>query len=109
MNLDVTSYGPRRSAKSQQGRKLERTISLVRPHDLLAELFIATREEKGCSSLTIRNYRLATDRFLSFEGIPPDIADLRPDHVILWLASLRKKGLSAPNRAWYQRHVFAFL
>lgn len=88
---------------------MDRTIPTNRPHDLLAELFLSTREEKGCSPLTLRNYRLAIQRFVASPHVPADASAITPDHVLLYMADLRRRGLSPANRAWHQRHVFAWL
>ena len=88
---------------------MNRTISSSRPHDLSFELFLSTREEKACSPLTLRNYRTAISLFLQHPAIPENLAELCPDHVLLWSGDMRKKGSSPANRAWHQRHVFAFL
>lgn len=85
---------------------MNRTTTVFRPHDLF-ELFIISREEKNCEKVTLRNYHTAIGHFLNH--CPDDLSTLEPSHLLLWLKALRMEGKGDANRAWYQRHVWAFL
>lgn len=87
---------------------MHHTIPTISPHDFLS-LFLVSREEKNCAPVTIRNYARAAGSFLASPAIPENLADIEPKHVLLWLSGLRTAGMSASNRAWHQRHAFAFL
>lgn len=85
-------------------------ISISRPpYALLVELFLAGREEANRAPATLRNYRMALARFAGSDAIPDDPSAITPDHLVLWLASLRRAGMPGASRAWHQRHVWPFL
>lgn len=85
---------------------MNHTISTFAPHDLF-ELFVISREEKNCEKVTLRNYHTAIGHFL--KHCPADLSRLEPAHLLLWLKALRMEGKTDANRAWYQRHVWAFV
>lgn len=85
----------------------DRTTENSRAHYLL-ELFIVSREEMNLEDVTIANYRREIGKFLAATGIS-DPVDLRDDHLLLWLAEMRKGGLAPSSRAHSQRTVWAWI
>lgn len=75
----------------------------------LLDLFLLKRENADCAAVTIADYRRAVRHFLLFDGTPPDPRDWRDEHIELWLSALRHADLKTGTRAWYQRHLFAFI
>lgn len=88
---------------------MEHTTYDFGAHYSHVELFLAYREEANCEPVTLRNYRIALSRFLASPRVPDDIAELSADHIVLYLAELRRAGLAPSTRAWHQRHILAFV
>ena len=86
----------------------DRTIRNTQPHDYL-DLYLAYKENEGKEDVTIRNYRRAVTSFIEATRTPEDVSELTSDHVVLWLADLRKTGIKDSTLAWYQRHCYPWL
>jgi site-specific recombinase XerD len=85
----------------------DRSIRNTRPIDAF-HIFIAAREAVGCAPATLSAYRRATASFLALHAETPS-PELDDDHITLWLAGLRRRGLADATLAWYQRHLYVFL
>lgn len=81
-----------------------------RPHySQLLDLFLATKEAEGKAPTTLRNYAESAARFLALPSLPGHVREWRSDHLVLWLASLRRQGLAPATIAHHQRHVYVWL
>lgn len=81
-----------------------------RPHySQLLDLFLATKEAEGKAPTTLRNYAESARYFLTTPSLPVNVREWRSDHLVLWLASLRRQGLAPATIAHHQRHVYVWL
>ncbi len=72
-------------------------------------LFLAAREAENCSPVTIRDYESVLERFERLPSTPAVPGELTEDHVVLYLAHLRRGGAAAGTIAYHQRHLYAWI
>ena len=88
-------------------------MSTVRRADLTLhdafDLFLALREARNCEPVTLRNYRTVLQRFAAYPFAPPMVSGITDDVLVVWLARLRRDGLSDGTVHYHQRHLYAFV
>lgn len=75
----------------------------------LFDLYLAAREAEGRAPNTVRNDTWYIGRFLDTPSTPEYPDELHPDHLVRWLATLRRSGLKAGTVAIHQRTVYAWI